>query len=446
MRMSACLVLLTVVVTGCDPDDSSQDGTTEPADGGDAGQSCPEPSAGPSLHEGEIVEDEVWTAAGSPHVLTGTVGVYAKLTIEPCARVEVDDNGSLIIGADGTLEAVGEENQGITFTAHAQGVWGPLRVEQEGRANLAHVLVEKGGADALTWKGCSLVASAPNATPLRELLKVDHVTVEGSAGIGVCLLGGAAFVDGSQALTIRGSGASTAVEFAGLDQPMLISSAAIATIPDGTYSGNARDAIHVDPFLGIPGDVHVRNLGVPYDIDYGTGVGLEVGTDDSSATLTLDPGVVLRFDALGKLVVTENGVLHAQGSASAPVVFGSSAATPSAGDWIGVFFEGPPAAESSVSHAVVEYAGAPCSCIGYSCESDGYGEDAAIEILGWKPSGSFVTNTTIRSSAAHGINRGWESDLPEPDFAASNTFAAVALCAQTTPRPLSTECPSVMCP
>src|SRR5689334_21689360 len=52
---------------------------------------CPVPTAGPTRHAGDILTDEVWSAAGSPHIVDDDVSVRegATLTIEPCASVQI---------------------------------------------------------------------------------------------------------------------------------------------------------------------------------------------------------------------------------------------------------------------------------------------------------------------------------------------------------------------
>ncbi len=53
-------------------------------------------------------------------------------------------------------------------------------------------------------------------------------------------------------------------------------------------------------------------------------------------TLTIEPGVVVRFDGSYELVV--DGYLNAQGTDTNNIVFTSNSATPSVGDWLGIKF------------------------------------------------------------------------------------------------------------
>src|SRR5690606_35357119 len=87
--------------------------TEAPTTGAPAG--CPAPTAGPTLHDGAIGMDEVWTADGSPHIVSrfASVPEGATLTIEPCAEVRMQAEAALVFGRAGsttvtTLKAEGE--------------------------------------------------------------------------------------------------------------------------------------------------------------------------------------------------------------------------------------------------------------------------------------------------------------------------------------------------
>jgi len=77
-------------------------------------------------------------------------------------------------------------------------------------------------------------------------------------------------------------------------------------------------------------------------------------TVNNSVTLTVDPGVEVRFDGNHALIV--RGTLDAEGTASQPIVFTSNQAEPAPGDWAFLDFRSDSTA-SVVRHAVVEYGG-----------------------------------------------------------------------------------------
>src|SRR5688500_13313033 len=62
--------------------------------GGTAEPGCRAPSAGQTVHEGDLSESETWTADGSPHIVSFPVRLRAgvSLTIEPCAEVLLEED------------------------------------------------------------------------------------------------------------------------------------------------------------------------------------------------------------------------------------------------------------------------------------------------------------------------------------------------------------------
>ncbi|MEA3249657.1 MAG: hypothetical protein U9Q03_04870 [Patescibacteria group bacterium] len=102
------------------------------------------------------------------------------------------------------------------------------------------------------------------------------------------------------------------------------------TIPDGTVWNAASSPYTVDSDAIVP----------------------------AGATLTIESGVTVEF-ATGTGLTVE-GSLNVNGTESAPAVFTSLSATP--GSWNGILFDSG-SAESTLVHADISYAGAPCSGI-----------------------------------------------------------------------------------
>ena len=165
-------------------------------------------------------------------------------------------------------------------------------------------------------------------------------------------------------------------------------------------------------------------------------------------------GVTLRFKKGGDLEIEHfdsaapaTGALVAVGTVDKPIVFTSAEPAPAAGDWLGLWFGSIPDPNSRMDQTLVEYAGgASSSGAGGSCLYPGMPiNDAGIRVTE-EPATVFITNTTIKDSAAHGIDRGFRSDT-KPDFLPSNSFVNVARCQETYPRDLSGSCPAtVPCP
>ena len=88
-----------------------------------------------------------------------------------------------------------------------------------------------------------------------------------------------------------------------------------------------------------------------------------VGDATNHPVLTIEPGVTVTFASNAYLsvgmgqVAAAPGALQAVGTAASPIVLTSDAASPSAGAWGGVYFNPTADANSTLSHAVVKYAG-----------------------------------------------------------------------------------------
>jgi hypothetical protein len=232
----------------------------------------------------------------------------------------------------------------------------------------------------------------------------------------------------------------------------------MGTIPTGTYTGNTVDEIIIRGTSGpeaVVESITLHARGVPYRVGVQANAVLDVVDVTGLATLTIEPGVTLKFSAGATLRVDPatgtapaRGALIAVGTANAPIVFASAAATPAAGDWFGVWFGGLVAPTSRLDHVRVEHAGRASVSGSDSCLPTGQvgQNDAGIRILGDAPAVVFITNTTIVSSLRHGIDRGFRSDT-KPSYLPTNVFTDVPGCQETLPRDISGLCPNtVTCP
>jgi len=415
-------------------------------DGGGAFVPCPTTTSGPTAHDSTITADETWTADKSPHVIDNDLAINATVTIEPCAEVRIAAATSITVSG-GKLVAIGREGNGIRI--HASDPTKPfaqIATNNGGTLRLAYVDIEDGGdptnivPDVI---GTIRLQGADATAPVQPTLFVDHVNVKDSRSLGVVLQDGAGFDADSRDLTVTGS-----ANFA-----MSIAARALSGVPTGTYTGNTVDEIVVPCNDVIQEDTTIHDRGVPYRIGNSLTNGyLKVEKPVGLATLTIEPGVTLRFKKDAELIVEgaastdpARGALIAQGTAAKPIVFTSAAPTPAAGDWIGISFNSVPNPNDKLDNVRVEWAGGLTGSGSDTCNISPVVPDAAIRVRG-VPSGQFVTNTVIANSAAHGIDRGWRNDA-KTDFIATNTFTAVAACKQTYPKDTNGACPDpVPCP
>ncbi len=403
---------------------------------------CTAPTGAGTMHGTAIAAAETWRAADSPHIVTNDVSVRAPVTIEACAIVRIAGGHELTVGPGGAIVAQGAPGQPVTIERQDPATaWTTIR-NLGGSLSFEHAIVTGGGG-----AGGDTDAAIANLAPSTAALHALDLEVgsSGAQGIYIEAVGFDATSD-----NVRITGAArypihTAARFAG-------------SIPAGTYTGNTHDEIELTalgPLDSIQTSQTLHQRGVPYHVGNAANARLDVTAPSGVATLTIEPGVIMRFETGGSLRVEPtqgtnpaSGALVANGTASAPIVFTSAAATPAAGDWQGIWFGQTVDAATAISNARVEYAGGTSATQSGSCPYTGQSidNDAAIRILGGAVPTQFVTNTVISDSARHGIDRGWASDT-KPDFQPTNTFTNVAGCKQTYPKDTNNTCPAtVPCP
>ncbi len=429
---------------GADTAAPAPDTGAPPSDGGVVPPGCPAPTGGPTVHPGSISADETWTANTSPHVLPYDTSIYAKVTLEPCAVVQIAPRVTVTIPTKGALVGAGTATKPILIGARDAGKpWAVIRAIG-GSAQLAYVTIEGGGDPLNTSKvlagmlygqpGSDPVTSSPYAFALK------NVTLKGSASNGVVMNNVARFSDDSAALTVTGSA----------EYPVSIYPRVVGTLPTGTYTGNASDEILLPG--GGQGEVIVESTtmherGVPYHVGHATSAGeLRVGSSTTGAplaTLTIEPGVVVRFKKGGYFKIEEfssatpaTGALIANGTAAKPIRFTSAEAAPAIGDWIGLTFGSKADPTNALDNVWVEYAGMQDSGGTGSCATGL--RVGAILISGIaEPDHAFITNSKIIHSPV-GIISGWSGT--QIDFSATNTFDDVAGCKLTNPKDGSNSC------
>lgn len=433
---------------------------SEPEGGDDTRAAACPPQGSGTTHDANVETDEVWTAAGSPHLVPGTISIRsgAKLTIEPCAEVRMGADASLQIAIPptpntGGLIAEGTAERPIRFTGIDGGRWGHVLVVAPGTASLRHVTFEGGGNDRSPYNA-TLIVQGTGELPVSREVRVDHVTIEGSVGYGAVLEHVAGFAPGSAALTISGSGSDEQ------PYPLRVGEHGVDGLPDGSYTGNRVDGIFIamegaNKLLGLQASATFRDLGVPYHVGEGGRQSLRVepGPGGENTILTIEPGVVVKFHPQSNFEIehfTGNDVAKATvvavGTPDEPIVFTSAEPAPAAGDWQGLWFGGIPNEQNRLEHVRIEYAGHDCLCSLHTC-NEIQDQSSAIILTNPPLDGFSIKNVTIADSAGHGIHRGWRHER-QPSFKETNTFENVPGCVQTLPEPPTGNCggPRIPCP
>ncbi|MDB5215814.1 MAG: Fibronectin type domain protein, partial [Myxococcaceae bacterium] len=412
------LLALAAAPLGCENPSSSSGGVTpdgggvfEPDGGGspDANvdpvvqSECVPPTKGPTMHGGGSTSDpdETWTADGSPHILPFDTTIYKTVTVEPCAEVLIADGHQITIRNGGKLVAEGTATKRIHFGAKDAGKpFANIRTLAPSTARFAYTTIDGGGKPlaTTTYLAGTLDMSGDGNQPTQEVLFVDHVTIDGSQSNGLVMQSNAGFAAGSNALVVKNAVA----------HPMSVWANAVGGIPVGSYTGNGIDQILLPATSGNETITETQTLherGVPYLVGHATSGGdlrVDVPAGKPSVTLTIEPGVTMKFKKKGVFriaVATSSSParasLIAAGTAAKPIVFTSNEAAPAAGDWFGLWFGDVPSATDKVDQVRVEYAGGTSVTGSGSCPDNSEGNnDAAIRIFGYPPS-EFVTNTTI---------------------------------------------------
>jgi hypothetical protein len=411
-------------------------------------------------HAVNITASETWAGGGVTHRIPNTIFIDAPatVTVQPCAIVELSIGASIYVRGDtigrttGALVAAGADDETgfVTFrAADRASAWGGLlATNPKGFIDLHHTRLVNGG-DLGNFGNASLAADGAGNPTAIPMVRLDHVEIDNPRGAGVYLNASAAFTADSNELTVVGA----------KDHPILLTTMALGTIPTFAGRNNARDdALLIPPNEIVSADMTIhKRLPILFKT-----ASVQVG-GPNPVSLTLDAGVVLRFDPLdgspGALVQFGNnglqsqtvGVLVAQGTATDPIVFTSGAATPVPGDWQGIWLAN--AAGSILDHLVIEYAGGANGIDSPNCRPAGTGEEGAL-IVGepgyflseYVPPPNVFANSTIRRSAGFGINAIWSTTSFTPNLTGNgNAFTDNAGCAQTYNALSGRGCPSLGC-
>jgi hypothetical protein len=446
--MRLCLAGLAVLLfdAGCGG------GTTNtPRDGGPdpVAVDCVEPTGIGTTHGGALPQPETWTAAASPHVIPSDTTISAQITLEPCAVVAIGSRKTITVGTNGSIIAQGTERKPVTIRQKDSGQsWASIRAIG-GTLSFTYTRV-LGGGDPLNIVpdvAAALDIRADQYRPPAEILHADHVVIQDSLSQGIYLHEGGAFSARSASVVIERS----------RGYPIHAWSNLVGSIPQGTYTGNSKDEIVINgesAYATIDRDVTFHDRGIPYRVGSSLSLGqLRVGTLGTPplATLTIEPGVTLRFKKGGVFHVEvgvgpnpATGALIAVGTLANPIVFTSAESSPAAGDWLGIYFGLTPNPRDRLDFVRVEYAGGASTLAGSSCPypaNPPQTNDAAIRVFGAPPA-TLITNTTISDSAGHGIDRGWRSDTKPSFLGGNNTFIRFARCKETYPSDFSGQCPT----
>lgn len=375
---------------------------------------------GPTAVSGMLTEDAVWYAGASPYVLEGPVTVKDKatLTIEPGTIVQSRGGGLLI---EGDVRALGDTTRLIVFEGVDHQPWDGISFHNvKSRTNVVASCRIRDAKVGITCRSSSPVLRncefIENAEGIRvvgafsepQILNntihkntgtglvveegakptVDGNTVRENAKGGVLIRGAAPLIThnmiaqndtwgirvdlGRPKITgnnIHDNGSYDMVGAVsgepltapdnwwgtanGPDILMRIKGRInVATILDGPYpAGKSTDLpVLAGPLGGKIGkDAFLTFANSPYTIEKDVLV-------NGGATLYIEPGVRLLFEQNTSIILEDGGIV-AQGKRDGPILFASSGASPSAGDYLNaVRFAGRTKVSSFFKYCVMTHA------------------------------------------------------------------------------------------
>lgn len=285
-----------------------------------------------------------------------TYGIYTKET------VSLNITGSIISNSESYgIYTEGTGNVTITSsTISNNGIYG-IYAKGTGSINIANSTISNNGARGIYW------ATGGNISNISNTAFINNGSYGLSIPANLSLVG--------TGNTFSANGSGDGIE-----------------LRAGIISSNTTWAFEGGPYI-ITGDIKV----------YGT---------TSEPTLTIEPGVVMKFNGTYTLYIgySSKGRLNAQGTASKPIVFTSYKTIPSAGDWYGIEFYGHASMESILEYVTVEYGGYS-SFLGsiYISSSSPtiknstirYSKYDGVQIMG--DSSPIITDSTISNNGRDGL-------------------------------------------
>ena len=275
------------------------------------------------LNGGTMTVNRTWSLQADAYRIVGYVTVEDGriLTVDPGVTVIFDQSQYLIV--NGTIMAVGNSGSPIRFRSAlswATGYWCSLQIGGGAIANdsdnsqLSYVVIQGGG--------CS---GQPSLYLYQSRPALDHITIRNGGGDGLRGYGGGAFVFDSGTIE-NNSGYGVRID----------NSTAAPTIRNSSITGNAV-AAYLPPNAVLQNNAWTENTRNEIEFTWGTIAQNHTWTRENApyrvlgsvtvgneATLTVSPGVELRFNQHQSLDVQGN--LIAVGTPTNPIRFGPAIA------------------------------------------------------------------------------------------------------------------------
>lgn len=325
------------------------------------------------LVDQDITTNTTWTK-NKIYFVQGNIEINnnAILTIEPGTTIKFDKDAELDVGNSsyGTVIAKGTADDPIIFTSNTsvktEGDWyGIWLYSAANNCDFEYCTFEYGGGYSSDDGVMNL--DGTNAT-------FRSCTFQNNDSYGVCASN--AGFDAFSANTFANNSTN----------PIYVYSQYVQEIGTGNvYDGGTIDID--DGTVDKTGTVIWKNQGIPYKVLENLYIGSSSGT-----TLSFEPGTIVTFNHDIEVSVGSSGYgsIICEGTTDAHITFTSSAASPTNGDWYGIFFYDGTGGNTNFDYFDISYGG-------------GYADDGNFNF--WDITSIHVTisNTTSNHSIGYGI-------------------------------------------
>lgn len=270
--------------------------------------------------------------------------VNVDVVIEPGVVIEFTAGAGIEVGDNGSLSAIGTEDNPIVLTGEtkAPGAWAGVLIESDNVNNaLSYVTISYGGGTAFNSNDnkANLIMWAASS------VSIDNCTFSNSETYGVEL----AYNDinlrsfENNVLTANGTAAYVEAPYAHMMKA------------SNDFSGNTNDNVVVACAFIAEGDNTWENINVPFLVtatDFGITRLIIV---PNNANLVVDAGTTIIFDTDTGLSVNGGGSLNIAGTANNQVTLTGADGAP--GAWRGVEYRFTQSVRNVIEHTLFEYAG-----------------------------------------------------------------------------------------
>lgn len=330
----------------------------------------------------EVTTDQIWKAFELPYRAHHTLGIPARLTIDPGVTIEFKKNAGVEVNREGALIARGTGDKRIVFSGvdKARGAWKGIYYNQGVSTDnlLAFARVEYAGGAPWHWGASTAgvyLRGSRNQLTIRDTIFSENAVA-------------AIFADAERAAL---SVASSTFESNAL--PIWLAPNAAGAVKKGNRFIDNDAAYILLGVDGAAGEVSASQTWSGQTIPYRARQSIEVTGD-----LRISPGTALTFETdLGLMV--NGGLLRADASGGRRIKFMPTDAKTSPGSWAGIFFTRSKSDKNIIANADILYGGGQKWHGGASSQANIF-----LRGGGSVDSSLALTNVKIAGSAKYGIS------------------------------------------